>query len=235
MRLLTLPGVFRPHSDSWMLARHISREPLDARSRVLDLCTGSGLLAIAAARRGASEVVAVDVSRRAAITVRINARLNGVSVTAKRGDLFDAVGDARFDLIVSNPPYLPCPDGQLPRRGPSRAWEAGVLGRAFIDRICAEAPAHLSPEGRLLLTHSSVCGERETLDALTRNGLNATVTERRLGPLGPRLHARSRWLRERGLLTTDGLEEILIIRAHASAIPARAHLHPLHAEVTRDG
>jgi release factor glutamine methyltransferase len=190
--------------------------------------------------RGASHVVAVDVSRRALLTVRLNAKLNGVSVTTTRGDLFDAVGDACFDLIVSNPPYLPSPDPRIPTRGPARAWDAGLRGRVFLDRICAEAPAHLSPNGTLLLTHSSVCGEQETLATLTAHGLAVTVAERKRGPLGERLGARAQWLRDRGLLTPDGLEDILIIRAqrdpngsipavanHSPALPARAQVHPL--------
>lgn len=64
------------------------------------------------------------------LAARINAKLNDVSVGARRGDLFDAAGPARFDLIVSNPPYLPTPVGDLPDRGLSRAWEAGTRGRA---------------------------------------------------------------------------------------------------------
>jgi release factor glutamine methyltransferase len=211
VRLLRLPGVFKPHSDSWLLAHHLTREPLSEGGHVLDLCTGSGLLAVVAAMRGV--VVAVDVSRRAVLATRLNAKLNGVTLTAIRGDLFEAVGDARFDLIVSNPPYLPSADGELPQRGLARAWEAGPLGRAYIDRICAQVPEHLNPDGVLLLVHSSVCGERETIAALSDGGLQTRVVARRLGALGPRLHSRQDWLRSRRLLTGDGREEILVIRA----------------------
>jgi release factor glutamine methyltransferase len=218
VRLLRLPGVFEPHSDSWMLAEHLSLEPLHERSRVLDLCTGSGVLAVLAAARARSGVVAVDVSRRAVLSTRINAKLNGVSVRALRGDLFEPVRGSRFDLIVSNPPYLPTPGGSS-RHGASRAWEAGPLGRAFIDRICAEAPAHLHSNGTLLLVHSSVCGERDTLDALTERGLRTTVLARRRGPLGPLLRSRAGWLHERELLAPDGFEEILVIRAQLPRTP----------------
>src|SRR5688572_17749631 len=101
MRIITLPGVFQPRSDSWMLAEAL-RGWMPAGARVLDLCTGSGVLALTAAQHGAEAVTAVDVSRRAVLTVRCNAVLNGVRVRAVRGDLFDAVGDERFDLIASN-------------------------------------------------------------------------------------------------------------------------------------
>jgi release factor glutamine methyltransferase len=219
VRLLPLPGVFKPHSDSWLLARHLANEPLTGQSRVLDLCTGSGVLAVGAAAR--AQVVAVDVSRRAVLAARLNARLNGVNLTAVRGSLFEPIGSARFDVIVSNPPYLPTPDPELPRRGLARAWEAGLRGRTHIDPICTQAPDHLEPGGVLLLIHSSVCGERETLAVLTEHGLQASVVDRSWGPLGPRLRDRQDWLKERGLLPEDGREEMLVIRAQRpSAITA---------------
>jgi release factor glutamine methyltransferase len=194
-----------------MLAHHLMKEPLDETGRVLDLCTGSGLLAVVAAMR--AQATAVDVSRRAVLSARLNAKLNGVTVTAIRGDLFAPLGTARFDVIVSNPPYLPSAACELPRRGLARAWEAGPLGRVYLDRICAEAPEHLRSHGVLLLVHSSACGERETLAALSQSGLQTSIVERRRGPLGPRLQGRQDWLHERGLLTEDGQEEILVIRA----------------------
>src|SRR3712207_7276935 len=98
---MTLPGVFKPISDSEFLADCLREQTLPPRATVLDLCTGSGILAITAALRGARPV-AVDVSRRAVLTVRLNARLNGVKVRAVRGDLFGAVGEQRFDAIVSH-------------------------------------------------------------------------------------------------------------------------------------
>jgi len=122
-----------------MLIRHLRQARLAAGARVLDLCTGSGVLAIAAAMDGATEVTAVDISRRAVLAVRLNARLNGVSVEARRGDLFGPLGDRRFDLIMSNPPYLPGDIGQLPQRGLARAWEGGPSGRVFIERIADPA------------------------------------------------------------------------------------------------
>src|SRR5947209_17071524 len=107
MRLLPLPGVFQPPSDAWMLIRYLEQERLAEGRRVLDVCAGSGVLAIAAALAGASRATAVDISRRAVAAARLNARLNGVRVDAVRGDLFAPLRGRRFDLIVSNPPYLP--------------------------------------------------------------------------------------------------------------------------------
>lgn len=216
MRLLPLPGVFQPLSDSRMLAEQLVREPLGPESSVLDLCTGSGLLAVVAALHRADSY-AVDVSRRAMLSVRLNAALNRVKVTALRGDLFAPVGGRRFDLIVSNPPYLPHPDGELPRRGLARAWDAGLRGRTLLDRICQRAGEHLTPRGALLLIHSSVCGEQETIEALGSHGLRPSVIFRHRGPLGPRLAARADWLRAQGLLLPGDQEDVIVFRAIASS------------------
>lgn len=212
MRLLRVPGVFRPISDSWLLASVIRRERLAPGARVLDLCTGSGLLAVVGGLSGAGEVVAVDVSRRALLSARLNGRLNGVRVTALRGDLFGPVAGRRFDLIVSNPPYVPGP--ALPRRGLQRAWEGGPTGREFLDRICAGAAGHVVPGGVVLLVHSTVCGEAETLERLRAGGLAAEVVLRHVGGLGPRLRERAGWLRDRGLLAGDR-DEVIVVRAQA--------------------
>lgn len=212
MRLLPLPGVFQPPSDSYMLADQLRCERLGPGVNVLDLCTGSGHLAVVAALAGAS-AVAVDVSRRAMLSVRLNALLNGVRITALRGDLFAPVAGRRFGVIVSNPPYLPHPDEALPRRGLARAIDAGPRGRAFLDRICAQAGDHLAPGGVLLLVHSTVCGEQDTLDALAARGLRAEVVFRHRGPLGPVLSARVEWLRAQGMLLPGDQEDVIIVRA----------------------
>lgn len=217
---MTLPGVFRPISDSRFLADVLREQTLPPRASALDLCTGSGILAVTAALRGARSVTAVDVSRRAVATVRINARLNGVRVRAVRGDLFGAVGDQRFDAIVSNPPYVPSDEDALPTSGPQRAWEAGRDGRLILDRIVAGVDAHLRPGGFVLLVHSSVLGTERTIGDLRAAGLEAECIARRRGPLGPLMTARVHALEADGLLTPGQRhEDVVIIRGRK---PARA-------------
>lgn len=210
MRLLRLPGVHRPRSDTWLLAAALAREPL-AGGSLLDLCTGTGALAIWAAQRLTRRVTALDVSRRAALTASINAHLNGTRVQVRRGDLFEPLGAERFDAIVSNPPYLPSTTDRLPRHRATTALDAGRDGRALIDRICREAPRHLHPGGRILIVHSSVCRPQQTRRALEREGLESEIVASHRGPLGPLLSARSRLLRERGLLAEGETEEQLVI------------------------
>jgi release factor glutamine methyltransferase len=185
MRLVRLPGVYRPRSDTHLLVRALLGRQLAGRS-VLDLCTGTGALAVAAARAGA-EVSAVDVCRRAVLNARLNARLNNTRVVAVRGDLFAPVRGRRFDLVVSNPPYLP---GVARPRGAARAWDAGPDGRALLDRICVGAAAHLRPGGRLLLMQSSLAGVDASAHALEAVGLHVRVVVQQDGPLGPLAAAR---------------------------------------------
>jgi release factor glutamine methyltransferase len=208
--------VFAPRSDTWMLADVLTAQAGLEGADVLELGTGSGAIAIAAARGGAASVTAVDVSRRALLCAWLNARLNGARVEARHGDLFAPVRDRRFDFVVSNPPYLPSPDpqagGALPRRGPARAWEGGSDGRSILERICAQVGYHLRPGGTLLLMQSSVTGLTRTLDVLESAGLHADVVARRRGPLGPLLSARAAALRARGLLGPANEEELYVVR-----------------------
>ncbi|TMK23808.1 MAG: methyltransferase [Actinobacteria bacterium] len=210
MRLITPPGVFRPRSDSWLLAR-ILETHVGPETSVLDLCTGSGVLAVAAARMGARAVVGVDLSRRAAATAWLNARLNGVRITSRVGSLFDPLQGRRFDLIVSNPPYVPTPGAPPARFRASRAWHGGQNGRALLDLICDGAMAHLNPGGEILLVHSSVSDIDETVRRLRERGLSSGVVVRRRGPLGPLLSSRIPWLRARGLIDVEASEEELAV------------------------
>jgi release factor glutamine methyltransferase len=226
VRLLPLPGVFQPRSDSHMLAEHVRREALPQSPRVLDLCSGSGLIAVSAALAHDAEAVAVDVSRRAVWATRMNATVNRVRVRAVRGDLLAAVAGEQFDLIASNPPYLPGPSESLPQRGPSRAWEGGVHGRVFIDRICDRVPEHLRPGGKLLLLQSSVCDVQATLSRLAGRGLETEVAFTHRGPLGPILQERSDWLRHQGLIGAEEQEDVVIIRARRPAHAPSAGQRP---------
>jgi release factor glutamine methyltransferase len=210
VRLFTPPGVFRPRSDSWLLAE-ATRDEVRPGCAVLDLCAGSGVVAVAAALAG-GRVTALDVSRRAVVTARLNARLNGTTLRSVRGSLFEPVRSERFDLIVANPPYVPTAR-DTPPRGAARAWEAGRDGRALLDPLIAQAPAHMRPGGALLVVHSSITGETSTVAAMRDAGLAPSVVRRERSQLGPLHRARAPILERRGLLAPgQRYEELLVIR-----------------------
>lgn len=212
-RLMTLPGVYAPQYDTRLLMTALDREDLGAGADVLDLGTGSGALALHAARRGA-RVTAVDIAWRAVVTARLNALLSRRRITVQRSDLLSALPGRSYDLVICNPPYVPSPVGRLPARGAARAWDAGRDGRAILDRVCEAAPAALRPGGRLLMVHSGLCDSDVTLQRLSDAGLRARVSDRALVPLGPVLRSRLRWLRDTGLMDRgETTEELVVIRA----------------------
>ena len=178
--IVSLPGVYAPRSDTRLLIGALEEVTRPGKS-VLDLCTGTGAVAVAAARAGA-DVLAVDLSRRAVLNARLNALLNRVRLRTARGDLWEPVRGRRFDVIVSNPPYLP---GSSRPSGADRGWDAGPDGRALLDPVCAEAAEHLRPGGRLLLMQSSLADIALSVRALEATGLRTRVVERKEGPVGP--------------------------------------------------
>ncbi|MBV1940265.1 HemK2/MTQ2 family protein methyltransferase [Streptomyces sp. BV286] len=208
------PGVYAPQADTFLLARALYREGPGPGMDVLDLGTGTGTLAICAARKGA-RVTAVDIAWRAVLTARLNALRSRQRLTVHRGDLLEPVRDRSFDIVLSNPPYVPTPPSESSRgRGPERAWNAGLDGRTVLDRICAEAPRVLRPGGVLLLAQSGLSGTQETLERLERSGLRPAVSDRAHIPFGPVLRSRLPWLRESGRIAErDESEELVIIRA----------------------
>ncbi|WP_051844885.1 HemK2/MTQ2 family protein methyltransferase [Streptomyces globisporus] len=213
LRVCRLPGVYAPQADTGLLVEQVRREKLRPGVRSLDLCTGTGIVAVAAALRGA-RATAVDISRAAIASSRLNALLHGCRIRALRGDLDGPVGRERFDLVTVNPPYVPSEDPRPPARGARRSWDAGPDGRLLLDRVCARAPRLLTPSGVLLLVQSSLSGVSPTLDALGRAGLRARVVERRAEPFGPVMSARADWFAARGLVPPGTrTEQLVVIRA----------------------
>jgi HemK-related putative methylase len=140
--------VYPPGSDSALLAGVVPERDNEA---VLDLCTGSGIQALAVAAR-ARRVVAVDIGARAAALARLNAALNGAgAVEVRSGDLYAPVRGERFDLILANPPFVPAPE-----RGPAY-HSGGPRGDRVLRRVVAGLGAHLRDGGRaLIVSHLAV-------------------------------------------------------------------------------
>ncbi len=151
----------RPDTETVVEVARATREDRKAPCRVLDLCTGSGAIALALAKElPAATVIATDVSPEAVAIAKRNVERNKLEgrVEVRQGDLFAAVaGEAPFDLIVSNPPYIASRVIETlsaeVKREPRLALDGGDDGLVFYDRICAQAPAHLAPGGALVVEH----------------------------------------------------------------------------------
>ncbi len=151
--------LLRDHLNPWL-----AREP----ARVLDLCTGSGCLAVLLALEfPRAQVDALDLSASALEVATINIREYklGKRIRAIRSDLFDSIGRKKYDLIVSNPPYVTAASmRKLPqeyRHEPSMALAAGTDGLELVRRILAKAKDHLSPGGLLVC---EIGGNRKALE-----------------------------------------------------------------------
>lgn len=151
-----------------------------AAPTVVDLGTGSGIVAISLALEcPPASVVAVDLSKEAISVARNNAGRLGARVEFREGDWFGPLPGERFDLIVSNPPYVAAGDPHLLLNGlpcePQMALTAGADGLDCIRRIVADAPAHLNPGGWLLFEHGYDQGAASR-NLLTAAGFKAAST-----------------------------------------------------------
>ena len=147
------PGVLIPRQDTEILCEEaLSR--LRPGMRVLDIGTGSGALAVSLAKLGGARMTAADVSDAALAIAQENAKRNGADVRFVKSDCFEALAGERFDMIVSNPPYIDAQEMAelMPevRREPELALFGGLDGLDYYRRIAAQAPAHLAHGGWLL-------------------------------------------------------------------------------------
>ena len=148
--ILVTPSVFNPKvpRTGAFLAAHIDSRLVAGDAEVLDMGTGSGACAVAAARH-ARRVVAVDINPAAVRCATINALLNHVEhrIEVRHGDLFAPVAGERFDLILFNPPFL----RGTPRDDRDRAWRSHDIA----ERFAAGLGDHLKPGGAALLLLST--------------------------------------------------------------------------------
>lgn len=144
-------NVLIPREDTEILVLEaIKRCP----QKVLDMCTGSGCIAISLAKYiNGVEVDAVDISSPALTVAKKNAKLNEVDVKFIKSDLFENVED-KYDMIVSNPPYIRKADlkelQKEVKQEPKKALDGGEDGLIFYDRILHDAKKHLKKNGVIL-------------------------------------------------------------------------------------
>ena len=180
------PHTLIPRPDTELLVETALQLAPATPQRVLDLGTGSGAIALAlASERGGWQVIGVDrIAEAVALAERNRQRLKLGNAEFRQSSWFDGLASERFDLILSNPPYIAADDRHLGegdvRFEPLSALVAGVDGLDDIRQIIAQAPRHLQAGGWLLLEHGYDQAEavRELLAAA---GFTAVDSRRDLG------------------------------------------------------
>ena len=169
------PSVLIPRPETELLVDlALERDP----SSVLDLVTGSGAISLALKRhKPGARLVAVDSDLSALLTARRNAAKLNLEIDFRHGRWFGPVAGERFELIVSNPPYVASADPCLAelRFEPRAALVSGPEGLDSIREIVRAAPAHLAPGGWLLLEHGLGQG-RAVRDLLGDAGIESVST-----------------------------------------------------------
>lgn len=185
-------------SASTSLAQLTVRDPVGS---ALDLGTGCGVQALHLSDH-ADRVVATDVNRRALTLARATAALNGVDLELREGSLFEPVADERFDLVVSNPPFVVSPPGgqRLVYR------DSGLPGDDVVRRVVTEAPGHLAPGGVAQVlanwVHAGGRPWQERLGSwLAGTGCDAWVVQREVADPAEYVEL---WLRDAGLHREPG-------------------------------
>ncbi|MCK4911125.1 MAG: peptide chain release factor N(5)-glutamine methyltransferase [Thermodesulfovibrionales bacterium] len=157
MRLKVGPGVLVPRPETELLVAEVAKRAQEPK-KVLDLCTGSGCIALELERRfPEADIVGTDVSSEALAYARQNvSELESVNVNLMHGEMFAPVDGMRFDVIVANPPYIPAGeiDGLQPEVAkfePRSALDGGTDGLDFYRVIARKAPGHMENGGLLAL------------------------------------------------------------------------------------
>lgn len=150
-----------PRPETEELVEH-ALKTLDGTKTALDLCTGSGAIAVALAKKSGAKVTASDVSLKALELAEENAAENGAEIEFVKGDLFENLQGRKFDVIVTNPPYIRRADIDKLQREirefePVLALDGGEDGLEFYRRIAAEAKDHIAMGGYLF----AECGEEQ--------------------------------------------------------------------------
>jgi release factor glutamine methyltransferase len=186
LSLEVTPAVLIPRLETELLVTEALNhlKPLSA-PKVLDIGTGSGCIAIAIAHRHATaKVTASDISSEALEVARRNAQRHGVAgkIDFVQGDLLAPLNGERFDLIVSNPPYVSHSEYEalalhVRNFEPRLALDGGVDGYSIYDRLIPDSTRHLAPGGKLLLEigYAQEAGVRGRVEAA---GLVADATIR---------------------------------------------------------
>jgi release factor glutamine methyltransferase len=174
IKISLFEGVYPPKLDSFLLAEELV-EVVREGHRVLDVGTGSGILAILAAKKGAF-VVATEVHKESVECAKYNASLNNVELDARTSDLFESIKNGEiFDIIVSNMTALPTSPDEQHDEYIIRTVDAGPDGRKYLDPLISQMPKYLKEGGYFITQHSDFANIEKTKDKLEEIGFGVEL------------------------------------------------------------
>lgn len=180
-KFIVYRNVFWPYQDSYILTRNYN---VNSNESILDVCTGSGVLAVMSAYKGAEKVVAVDINPDAVECAKANAKLHGFSenIDVRLSDMFSALENEQFDVITGN---LPFRDKKASNLSELSMWDTDLQAhKKFFSGInnC------LNPEGRIYLLQSNFGAVDEMRKMADDSGFSASlIGEEAVGGIDPRV------------------------------------------------
>lgn len=156
MEIKVNKNVLTPRQETEILVESVIKEINNQNLSVLDLCTGSGAIAISVAKNTKAKVFASDISENALDIAKFNAKKHNAKILFKKSDMFSKLHLKKFDIIVSNPPYIPSNevnnlDIEVKNYDPFIALDGGKDGLVFYKIIAKEANKYLTKNGKLFL------------------------------------------------------------------------------------
>ncbi|WP_456471826.1 HemK2/MTQ2 family protein methyltransferase [Methanocaldococcus sp.] len=172
-KILLDSEVYEPAEDTFLLLKNL----VDVKNkRVLDVGTGTGILAIEAYKRGGI-VEGIDINPKAIELAKKNAKLNNVNVKFYLSDLFSNV-KGKFDVILFNPPYLPTEEDDIIDSYLNYAFDGGRDGRRVLDKFIDEVDKYLNKNGLVQIVQSSLTDIDKTIERFKNKGFEVKIVDK---------------------------------------------------------
>lgn len=174
IKMCLFEGVYSPRLESFLIAEELVKV-VKKGHKILDIGTGSGILAILAAKKGAF-AIATDIDESSIKCAEYNASLNSIKLDTRVGNLFEPIKDEElFDIIVSNMPSLPIPPNVQLDEYVTRTSDGGPNGRKYLNLLIHQMPKHLKEKGCFLTVHSNFANIEKTKDMLEELGFQVEL------------------------------------------------------------